>query len=562
MTGTRKTEVVGKLKSAVLGLPKRFARDEKGTMIAFGLFVFVIMLMAGGAAVDFMRFEHERAKVQYTLDRSILAAAALQQPLEPQDVVADYFEKSDLDDYNLSVGDSSGLNFRTVTANANTDMRTYFINMLGIKEMKASARGGAEERIQKVEISLVLDVSGSMGNNSKLENLKDAARDFVDEILTEQNQDLVSISLIPYNMQVNAGADILDELNVTSEHAYSNCIDFDENDFASTAIGSSQTLQRTGHFNPFYYQWSNHPNDPTDRSDQELFMCPTSTFSEMMVFSQDKAALKAKINSLQAGGNTSIDIGVRWGTALLDSSMQHVVEDQSNVPAVFQDRPRPYSDDDVLKVLVVMTDGVNTTQYTLDEDFASGDSNVWYDPDSTWLSTMYDVDNAGDSNGDGIPNSADFYNSDLYHWDLDNDGRDDDEFTDEPYDEGNNSAQRSNAYRLTWPELWNIVGTRYNAYYHHYSRTWQANSYYTWRDSVVDVVYDSDKDDRLHDACTAAKDNEMVVFTIGFEVPNTQDLIMSNCATSASHYFSVEGDEISNAFNAIAKTIQRLKLTH
>lgn len=568
MSDKTKNETVKRFGRRVASKPKRFARDEGGAMIIFGLIIFVIMLLAGGMAVDFMRFEHERASVQYTLDRSILAAAALQQPLEPEDVVSDYFQKSDVGGYNLTVNTEEGLNFRTVTANASTEMRPYFMNMLGIKEMKASARGGAEERIQKVEISLVLDVSGSMGNNGKLQNLKDAAKDFVDEVLTAQNENLVSISIIPYNMQVNAGAAILDDMNISNEHAYSNCVDFDETDFTSTALSLTTEYQRTGHFNPFYYQWSNHPNDTTDRSSTALFMCPTSAYSEIMLFSQDKVALKAKIDALQAGGNTSIDIGVRWGAAFLDPSTQPIVAGQSSVPNVFQDRPRPYSDDDSLKVLVVMTDGVNTTQYTLDPDFSEGNSNVWYDPDSTWLSMLYDSEDYNQStpgNGGGhaygfrnqIPDEAQFYNSDLYFWDNNGDGYDDDEFKSTPYDAGD-----SNAYRLTWPELWNMVSTRYNAYYNQYARTWNANDYYDWRDDVTNKVYASEKNARLDDACDAAKAQDMVIFTIGFEVPSNQDAIMSSCATSASHYFSVEGDEIANAFNAIAKTIQRLKLTH
>ena len=36
---------------------------------------------------------------------------------------------------------------------------------------------------------------------------------------------------------------------------------------------------------------------------------------------------------------------------------------------------------------------------------------------------------------------------------------------------------------------------------------------------------------------------------------------MSNCASSPSHYFQVEGVEIKDAFEAIARQINQLRLT-
>ncbi len=541
--------------------PKRFVREENGAMIIFGLFIFVIMLVAGGMAVDFMRYEHERANIQYTLDRSILAAAALQQPLQPEDVVEDYFSKSDVKDYNLNVTPDQGLNYRTVSATANTTMNTFFVNLLGIDTMKANAAGGAEERVQKVEISLVLDVSGSMGRNGKLANLKTAAKEFVDTLLTAQNEDLVSISIIPYNMQVNAGAAILNEMSVTSEHSYSNCVDFTETQFESTTLGSYTTYQRTGHFDPFYTNSSNHPNTTADDNSSRLFMCPTTSSSEIMLFSQDKTALKNKIDALTAGGNTSIDVGMRWGAGLLDPSANGIVSKVSGVDPVFVDRPRPYTDDDAIKVIVVMTDGVNTTQYTLDDDYKDGPSNVWLDEESTWLSVLEWKGNSGNSHGGQFYSNADFYISDMYTWDNNGDGADDDYWDDHPQNY-NHDPNQSKAKRLSWPELWNMVSTRYNAYYHHYAQNWNSNDYWEWRNKVTDQVNQSEKNNRLDDTCDAAKSNAMVIFSIGFEISDSSANIMRNCATSESNFFRVEGTEISDAFNAIAKTIQRLKLTH
>ena len=65
----------------------------------------------------------------------------------------------------------------------------------------------------------------------------------------------------------------------------------------------------------------------------------------------------------------------------------------------------------------------------------------------------------------------------------------------------------------------------------------------------------------LEDICDAAKAQGIVVWSVGFEVTNYSAGIMENCASSPSHFFRVEGVEIGDAFEAIAKQINQLRLT-
>ena len=73
-----------------------FRDDENGSIIIFTLFLLILMLAIGGMAVDFMRFECERAVLQSTADRAVLAAADLDQDADQKQVVIDYFEKAGL----------------------------------------------------------------------------------------------------------------------------------------------------------------------------------------------------------------------------------------------------------------------------------------------------------------------------------------------------------------------------------------------------------------------------------------------------------------------------------
>lgn len=539
-----------------------FRSDETGTMIIFGLFIFMIMLVAGGMAVDFMRFERERARIQYSLDRAILAAGALSQPLDPVVVVNDYLAKSGLGEHTVQVTPDSGLNFKTVQANAQTEMNTFFINLLGTPSMRASARGASEERRRKIELSLVLDVSGSMSSASasggtKLAELQSAAKEFVDTILTADTLNQVSVSIIPYNMQVNAGEEVLSRLNVSSEHSYSHCVDFNESDFNSVGLGSGQ-LRRTAHFDPFYHT-VDHPYYSGDNDDTRLFMCPTSDASEIMLFSQDKEDLKDKIDDLTAGGNTSIDIGMKWGAYFLDRSSNSLISSlpsSTGVDSVFTDRPSVDSDTDTLKIMVVMTDGINTTQYELDDDFKSGDSPVYLDSDGT-------IDGSNDwitmRNFEATTSSETYFITRTYNRDANNNG-----FFDRFFD---NDRFSNHNDRLTWPELWNIMGVKYYAFYQLYRQKWDGNRYYDLIDDALIEISGPQKDTRFLNICSAARNKEMVIYTIGFEVTNDSAEVMNKCAGGtedelSANFFRVTGNGISDAFNSIAKTIQQLKLTH
>jgi hypothetical protein len=63
--------------------------------------------------------------------------------------------------------------------------------------------------------------------------------------------------------------------------------------------------------------------------------------------------------------------------------------------------------------------------------------------------------------------------------------------------------------------------------------------------------------------CTAAKTNDVLVFTIGFQISNNSDASrdMRDCASDPAYYYDVAGLNIAAAFESIATTIHRIKLT-
>ncbi|MEM6372319.1 MAG: pilus assembly protein TadG-related protein [Pseudomonadota bacterium] len=445
-------------------------RDESGTMTMFAIFMLMMMLLVGGIGVDLMRNEMERTRVQATIDRAVLAAADLDQTLDPTAVVNDYFAKAGMNGYLTSVTVDEGLNYRTVTARARTTTPTQFMRLMGVDELAVPASGQAEERVSNVEISMVLDISGSMGRNNKMSNLQDAAETFVDTVIREETEDLISLSLIPYTAQVNAGFDIFDELNTNHLHDFSYCIDFDEADFSTTTLDFGKTYEHMQHFDEGW-GWSNPIGNPG---------CPQQPFEEIMAFSQDANALKTRIGQYRARANTSIHLGMKWGVAMLDPTFKPITQALSlnnTVEGVFSNRPAAYDDVETLKTIILMTDGqnVNTTRIQ-----------PWY------------------------------YNSvsERVHW---------------------------SKYPLHW-----------------YLNNYVYGSWNNWRYTKYTSVQ---ADNMLEDICDAAKTKGIVVWSIGFEVTNYSAGVMEDCASSPSHFFRVEGVEISEAFEAIAKQINQLRLT-
>ncbi|WP_038009400.1 pilus assembly protein [Thalassobacter stenotrophicus] len=519
---------------------RRFKRSERGSMVIFGLMIMILMLVAGGIAVDTMRYEANRTKLQNTLDRAVLAAASLDQDLDPTLVVTDYFAKAGLQGYTLDVDveqDTVG-SYRKVTAEASIDVNSLFLHMVGIDSINAPATGTAEERVLNVEISLVLDISGSMGNwsptggKSKMQLMKDAATEFVNTVLVDEQKDLVSVSVIPYNGKVNAGTLVANHFNFTNEHNFSNCINFSEAMFSTTTIDPLSPLPRMGHFN----------KDSTSGSMTNPW-CPTNEYGAIIPWSNNKTTINAAINGLNADGWTAIDVGMKWASILIDPSTQAnlsamAVAAPASVDPIFAGRPVAYNDRDTIKVVILMTDGSNTNQYDLKNEFKSGLSNVW----------IYERSGRAPQFSYYIPENNRYR---------------------DPWDNTNYSTPigGSAARQMSYVELWSRYNVRWVADNIYPTRN-GASSPYNWKNRIRNAVAQHGGqtvgDRRLAAICSETKaqaNRNLVIFSIAFEAPPSGEAALRDCASTPSHYYDVNGFEINEVFAAIAQTIGQLRLT-
>ncbi|EAQ45697.1 hypothetical protein MED193_08588 [Roseobacter sp. MED193] len=519
---------------------RAFRRDDSGVMAYPTVAFFLAMLAVGGIGVDLMRMERDRTVLQYTLDRAVLAAADLDQTQPPAVVVQDYLNKAGLGEYYQEPIVESGLGYKRVQATIDATFEAHLLRFSNGNDLPVFATSKAEESIDGLEISLVLDVSGSMNSNSRLSNLKVAAKDFIDTMVANTTDGKMSISVVPYATQVSLPDDLIDQYTTVGENPYSNCINFEAAEYNSASLSTLDTLERSMHFTPWGYS---NRDMRTYYSSPRLVrspVCDERASREVLPLQKDATTLKNFIQNLSAGGNTSIDVGMKWGTALLDPSARPAISAIStgigaSVPGDFSDRPAEYSDSDTIKIIVLMTDGQNTSQYYVDDDHRDGPSGVWYNSHYKSYST-YDSRYGG--------RYFFHYNNNWYN---------------EPY--GNGSGQSGTAVELNYAELFARTSLKYIYRYIFYE--WM--NFYDARDDWYYGIYsshgNSTKNARTRSVCEAAKAKGIVVYTIGFEAPSNGVAVLRDCASSDAHYFDVDGLEIKDAFASIATSIRQLRLT-
>ncbi|MEM1234073.1 MAG: TadE/TadG family type IV pilus assembly protein [Pseudomonadota bacterium] len=550
-----------------------FRRNEDGAALVFALIIFILMLVMGGLAVDVARMEAQRIKLQQTVDRAVLAAADIDNPQDPEVVVADYFEKTGLSDFLIGTTVSPpAINSRTVEIETKAQVATAFLHMVGVNSLASEAGGAATEEISDIEISLVVDVSGSM-NGSKLQNLKEAAGLFFDTVMNNVPGEpgLTSVSIIPYNAHVNLGRDLAEHTNLESSHDYSTCgrfrDDWKRNDFATTEIDSSTFIERNGHF-PYYGNTNNNYNAPSDG----WYWCEHDDNRHIMVHQTDPEILKTHLNAFWASGWTAIDQGMKWGAALIDPAFDEVLEDMIDdttiaVPEEVRGRPAAWDDDETMKVIVLMTDGSNTVQRDHPEFMKDFMSPVWFsqqaaDQSGNWWDGYYvDLNHERTPSWAEVPGNRDWYRprSPWNQYD----------------DQWMNYHNRPDAVRQTYSDLLKRF-TRADVrkmmwrYADYESRNWNNQNarpaHWDYNQHANMQVIHTDRngaDDQAEDFCKMIKDDltkPVQIFTIAFEAPWGGQQIMQKCASSESHYYDVDGLDIVAAFRSIASQINQLRL--
>ena len=447
-----------------------FLADRGGNVAIITAFALIPLLVIAGGATDIARHEAYRVQLQDGVDRAVLAAASLAQKRSVEDTVNDYLDTLGfVDDVTLEYASQKTLNAKQVTVTARYPMQAGFLPLIGINTMMVTASATAVERAQNIEISLILDISGSMreGKPTKIGLLRPAAKNFIDALVTADTASYTSLSIVPFAGSVNPGAVVMDGLGVPRQHSYSSCVEFVNADYGVGLIPFNQRTQLP-HFT--YYNnttpYSGNNGSGVAYTGLKWSWCPEERTS-ITYLSNNATTLKAKIDDLEMHDGTGTAIAMNWGMMLLEPAAQPLVAmaaASGMVPAAFANRPAPFNDGNTLKFIVLMTDGEISAQY------------------------------------------------------------------------------RPKQY--AYPRPCNAA-----------TSDGSSGACATVPQSAADAVT------RMYAVCNRAKANNVTVFTIGFQVNATSKTQMTNCASSPSHFYDVSGLDINTAFQSIATSIQKIRLT-
>lgn len=397
-----------------------FRSDERGAIAIFVLLMFVLLVMIGGIAVDVMRFEMRRVAMQQTLDRAVLAASSMTQKIKtPEQITNEWFAAAGLKDQltvtysQPTVTGVANVNKRSATATATVRSYNHFMGLMNVNYLQAPVTAAAAEGISKVEVMLVLDITGSMNDpasandtKSKITALREAANQFVTVVKGADSKNGVSIGVVPYSSQVNLPVALRQKYNATRVSSWNfipnqgvpniNCIEIPTSTYTSTALSTSLAMpmaavadtQSSISTTSNYLKASDYPPSIafgnrmcTTKDDDPGTAVDESTYNQVLLPTKDPAPVKARIDQLTAGGNTSIAIGMRWGTALIDQTARAIYTMTDSDGTV---RPFDNNDATVRKIIVLMTDGEHVANNYIYDAYKTGPSPIWRGTDGNF----------------------------------------------------------------------------------------------------------------------------------------------------------------------------------
>ena len=196
------------------------ARNEEGFTLFYVAVFLTVLLIFVGLAVDTGRAYVVQAQLSKAVDGAALGAARMLNSGNPAQEAGNIYNANfpngwfgtsqstrpgDAGFFNLETIPTTGVNIVTVTATATVP--TTFMKLANFSELQVNATGEARRRM--VDLSLIVDVSGSIG--WRWPYVRDAARMFVDSF--DETSDRLSLVLfsngasVEYPMPAGRGFD-------------------------------------------------------------------------------------------------------------------------------------------------------------------------------------------------------------------------------------------------------------------------------------------------------------------------------------------------------------------
>ena len=360
----------------------------------------VPLFLAAGAATDILRTNSANTLLQAATDAAALAGAAAKNHAMSEKnittIVNDYLKNNRATDILKSVTvQKSGYNAKTgiFSVQLKGKVQTTFMALAGFSTMDAVGYSEVDVGSSALELVMVLDTTGSMNAEGRLDALKDAANDLVDKLLKDKSAETyLKIGMVPFADYVNVGVGNRNKFWVDvppdKEEAWSGTVTpviGTKNCHMVTVSGSndgvpysSQQQQCDYVYGPAetqsgtnYYKWYGVVGSRNNGLDTKIVgsgakypgiinVTGPQAITEM---TDNRSTLNSNINSLTANNETYIPSGLLWGWELLNSADAFGgVKTKAEMTAAKG-----------TKALVLMTDGDNTRSATYPEHWGNDD---------------------------------------------------------------------------------------------------------------------------------------------------------------------------------------------
>ena len=354
-------------------LARRFGRSCGGNFAMMMGLTAPVLVLAAGYGVNIGQISLTRSNLLAALDSAVTSTArdlttgAIDEADAAEIVKAflianglrAYAEEGKLNLDSLVIDKTA----KTVTARASVDLDVAFALFGSANRQKVTVESAAVYSDKKIEVAMMLDLTGSMkksGNNDKLGDLQSAARNAVDALLAGNRNDRVRVALVPYANSVNVGSSIARQAvyveKNTQDRAERQISNTDP--LAVTASGRPDNCATERRYQAYRYSdvgpgvaMVNRDFFLTDFADGNAgfgksVRCPIAA---VVPLTSDIDKLKDTIGSFVADGGTGGHIGVQWTWYMLSEKWKSVVGSDAAAG--------PYNDAKIAKYAILMTDG-------------------------------------------------------------------------------------------------------------------------------------------------------------------------------------------------------------
>ncbi|MFC3693510.1 pilus assembly protein [Chenggangzhangella methanolivorans] len=383
----------------IVRLARPAARSEEGAVAPLMGLMLLMLIGCTGIAIDTGRSMVVKARLVSALDAAGLAVGARTTTVDYTADARKFVDANFKANYAAAtvntVTATLSADKSTITLAASATMPTIFMKLFGSNEVTVKASTEITRASTGLELVLVLDNTGSMGQSGSMPSLKSGASSLVEGLFTNSPTD-VFIGLVPFSQAVSIGPSLTTGAALSLPATYVQATSLVKTGYTTYYTGCLE--ERTGGLDvtddppvllnanslfKAYYSPDTATKKEVKAKDSEAqvndWITPTWLGNNYNVFytgygvdeqqgpaaycpqamtpmTNNKTKLLTAINAMTAQGSTFINIGAVWGWRMLSPNWRGFWGGDM----LANKQPLAYGTKNMSKVAVIMTDGENS----------------------------------------------------------------------------------------------------------------------------------------------------------------------------------------------------------